>query len=160
MPSGSKTDRHDAWGLADALRTDGHAWPPLHAQDEATGTLRLLCRAEIVLIEQRTALVNQLQAALREYYPLALQSFDDWTKPFAWAFMRAFPTAAALQQAGKRRWEKFLHVHKLWRPETAPDRLGLWARGQQLNASPAVVTAKCLLAVSLAIVLESLQRQI
>jgi hypothetical protein len=30
-------------------------------------------------------LVNQLQAALAEYYPLALESFDDWTKPFAWA---------------------------------------------------------------------------
>jgi len=24
-PSGTKTDRHDAWALTDALRTDGHA---------------------------------------------------------------------------------------------------------------------------------------
>jgi len=160
VPSGTKTDRHDAWGLADALRSDGHAWPPLHAQDEPTTALRLLCRDEIVLIEQRTALVNQLQAALREYYPIALESFDDWTKPFTWAFVRAFPTAAVLKQAGKRHWEKFLHVHKLWRSDTLTHRLGLWVHGQQLNASPAVVTAKSLLAVSLAAVLESLQRQI
>jgi transposase len=159
-PSGTKTDRHDAWGLADALRTDGHAWRALHPQDEATATLRLLCRDEMVLIEQRTALVNQLQAALGEYYPLALESFDDWTKPFTWAFVRAFPSAAALAQAGKRRWEKFLHVHKLWRSSTAPQRLEAWARGQQLHASPATVTAKTLLALSLATVLESLQRQI
>jgi hypothetical protein len=27
-PSGTKTDRHDTWSLADALRTDGHAWRP------------------------------------------------------------------------------------------------------------------------------------
>lgn len=159
-PSGTKTDHHDVWSLADALRTDGHAWPALHPQDEATATLRLLCRDEIVLIEQRTALVNQLQAALRDYYPLALESFDDWTKPFTWAFVRAFPTAAALQHAGKRRRENFLHLHKLWRPETAPERLAAWAKGQQLNASSAAVTAKSLLAVSLATVLESLQRQI
>ena len=85
VPSGTKTDRYDAWGLADALRNDGHAWLMLRPQDEATATLRLLCRDEMMLIEQRTALVNQLQAALAEYYPLALESFDDWTKPFAWA---------------------------------------------------------------------------
>src|ERR1700677_925712 len=40
VPSGTKTDRHDTWALADALRTDGHAWRPLRAQDEATATLR------------------------------------------------------------------------------------------------------------------------
>jgi hypothetical protein len=114
----------------------------------------------MVLIEQRTALVNQLQAALRDYYPLALDSFADWTQPFAWAFVREFPTAAALAQAGRRRWEKFLHVHKLWRKETAPQRLARWASGQPLQPSAAAVAAKSLLALSLATVLESLQRQL
>jgi transposase len=158
-PSGTKTDRHDAWSLADALRTDGHGWIVLRAQDEATTTLRLLCRDEITLIEQRTALVNQLQAALGEYYLLALESFDDWTKPFTWAFIKAFPSAEALTKAGKRKWEKFLHAHKLWRSNTA-DRLALWQTGQQLHASPALVNAKSLLALSLVSVLQSLQSQI
>jgi len=159
-PSGNKTDRQDAWAFADALRTDGHTWRLLRPQDEATATLRLLCRDEIALIEHRTALVNQLQATLGEYYPLALGSFEDWAKPFAWAFVRTFPTPAALAKAGKRKWESFLHVHKLWRTETAPERLATWARGQQLNASPAVLSAKSLLALSLVNVLEALQRQI
>jgi transposase len=159
-PSGTKSDRHDAWAEADALRTDGHAWRPLRPQDEATATLRLLCRDEIALIEHRTALVNQLQATLSEYYPLALESFDEWAKPFAWAFVRAFPTPAALANAGRRKWQNFLHVHKLWRTETASERLDRWARGQQLNASSAVVSAKSLLALSLVNVLETLQRQI
>jgi transposase len=159
-PSGTKTDRHDAWSLADALRTDGHAWRPLHPQDEATMTLRLLCRDEIALIENRTALVNQLQAALSDYYPLALESFKDWAKPFTWAFLRAFPTPQALAKAGQRNRQKFLHTHKLWRPDTSAERLALWERGQQLNASPAVLSAKSLLALSLATVLETLQRQI
>jgi transposase len=159
-PSGTKTDRHDAWSLADALRTDGQGWVRLVAQDEATATLRLLCRDENVLIEQRTALVNQLQAALAEYYPLALESFEDWTKPFAWAFLRSFPTAQALSKAGKRRWEKFLHTQKLWRPGTASSRLEAWHKGQQLNASASVASAKALLALSLVNVLQSLQKQI
>ena len=159
-PSGNKTDRQDAWSMADALRTDGQGWLQLLAQDETTATLRLLCRDESALIEQRTALVNQLQAALLDYYPLALESFDDWTKPFSWAFVRAFPTPEALRQAGRRTWDKFLHTHKLWRPESAAARLSAWATGQQLNASPAVASAKSLLALSLVSVLDTLQRQI
>ncbi len=158
-PSGTKSDRHDAWSLADALRTDGHGWVTLRAQDEATALLRLLCRDEITLIEQRTALVNQLQAALGEYYPLALESFDDWTKPFAWDFVKAFPTAGALKAAGKRKWEKFLHLHKLWRASAA-DRLALWQAGQPLQASAAAIGAKSLLALSLVHVLQSLEEQI
>ena len=159
-PAGTKTDRHDAWSMADALRTDGHGWVKLLAQDEATSTLRLLCRDEHVLIEQRTALINQLQAALREYFPLALESFEDWTRPFAWAFVRAFPTPQALSKAGKRKWQKFLHTHKLWRPDTAEARLELWQQGQQLNSSAPVTRAKSLLALSLVNVLQSLQKQI
>jgi transposase len=159
-PSGSKTDRHDAWSLADALRIDGQAWRALRSQDEATAILRLLCRDEIGLIETRTALVNQLQATLGDYYPLALDSFEDWASPAAWAFVRTFPTPADLAKAGKRQWQNFLHRHKLWRPQTAPQRLELWAQGQQLNASAATITAKTLLALSLVKVLDALQRQI
>lgn len=159
-PSGTKTDRHDAWSMADALRTDGHGWRRLLPQDEATTILRALCRDEISLIEQRTALVNQLIAALREYYPAALEAFEDWTKPFAWALVKQFPTPMALQKAGKRRWEKFLHTHRLWRPDTAPERLKIFAAANALAASPAIVNAKSLLATSLVQVLQALEMQL
>lgn len=158
-PSGNKADRPDAWSLADALRTDGHGWRQLQPQDEATAVLRALCRDEITLIEQRTLLVNQLLAALREYYPAALQAFADWTQPYAWALIQQFPTPAQLQGAGKRKWEKFLHTHLLWRAN-APERLALFAAANALPASPAVVTAKSLLATSLVQVLQALERQL
>lgn len=160
VPSGTKTDRHDTWALADALRTDGHAWRPLHPQDEATATLRALCRDEITLIEQRTALVNQLQAALREYYPAALAAFDDWTAPHAWALVLQFPTPGELQAAGKRKWEKFLHTQRLWRPQTVELRLKIFAAAQALPISSAVTAAKSLLALSLVKVLCTLQAQL
>jgi transposase len=159
-PSGTKTDRHDAWSLADALRTDGHAWRLLLAQDEATATLRALCRDEMGLIEQRTALVNQLIAALREYYPAALEAFGDWTLPCAWALIQAFPTPLALQSAGQRKWEKFLHTHRLWRQDTAPARLELFAHANALPASAPVCAAKTLLATALVKVLQTLQGQL
>jgi len=89
-PSGCKDDNLDAWSLADALRVDGHAWRTLKPEDPFTMELRLLCRDESQLISQRTALVNQLMSALYEYYPAALEAFEDWTLPYAWAFLQQF----------------------------------------------------------------------
>jgi transposase len=159
-PSGTKTDHLDAWGLADALRGDGHGWKTLQPMDPLTQQMRLLCRDEVGLIEQRTALVNQLQQALAEYYPAALEAFDDWTSPFTWEFVLAFPTPQALVSAGKRRWEKFLHAHRLWRPETAPKRLKLFAQADQFTASAPIVRAKSQLAVSLCKLLCTLGQQL
>ena len=127
-PSGAKDDALDAWCFADALRTDGHGWRELHPLNPLTAELRILCRDEIALIEQRTALILQLKAALHEYYPTALEAFDDWTAEAAWQFILTFSDPHRLASAGKRKWEKFLHTHKLYRPETAAKRLDLFAK--------------------------------
>jgi len=158
VPSGTKTDRVDAWSLADALRLDGHCWQPLKPEDPLTVELRLLCRDEMALIEQRTALICQLRAALYEYYPTSLQAFDDWTMRASWAFIERFPNAQALVAAGKRNWEKFLHTHKLYHSdELYSQRLKLFAAADQHCGPPAVTKAKSLLAVTLAVQLRVLQ---
>ena len=159
-PSGTKTDRLDAWSLADALRTDGQSWKTIHPLDPMTQQLRLLCRDEVCLIEHRTALVNQLQQALLEYYPAALDAFDDWTAPFTWDFVLEFPTPQALVKFGKRRWEKFLHTHKLWRPDTSQKRLEIFAKADQFKASEPIVQSKSQLAVSLCKMLRTLNEQL
>ena len=156
-PSGTKTDHLDAWSLADALRLDGHTWRQLKPYDPLTVELRLLCRDEVTLIEQRTALICQLKAALHEYYPVVLEAFEDWTLRSAWAFVEAFPTPEALAKAGKRRWEKFLHTHKLYRPETYRKRLDLFAQAETFCGNRATTNAKSMLAVALAGQLRVLQ---
>jgi transposase len=142
------------------LRVDGHGWRQLQEDSPLTVELRLLCRDEIGLIEQRTAFIAQLRAALHEYYPIALQAFDDWTLRSAWAFIEAFPTPAALRAAGKRKWEKFLHVHKLYRPQTYQKRLALFAQAESFGSSPAMTESKRMLAVSLAKLLRTLQNSL
>jgi len=159
-PSGTKTDHLDAWSLADALRVDGHGWKALAPMDELSAQLRLLCRDEVALIEQRTALVNQLQQALLEYYPAALEAFEDWTMPSTWDFILQFSTPEALVKAGKRRWEKFLHTHRLWRAQTLEKRLALFAQADQFKASVAITKAKSQLALSLCKLLRTLQEQL
>jgi hypothetical protein len=135
-------------------------WKPLCKQDPLLEQLRLLCRDEVALIEERTALVNQLQAALHEYYSTTLAAFEDWTLPAAWAFVEAFPTPQALASAGKRRWEKFLHTHKLARPETYQKRLEQFAQALAFPASEALTQAKSRLAVTRARQLRVLQAQL
>lgn len=159
-PSGVKDDLLDAWALADALRMDGRSWRALAQEDPIIQELRLLCRDEVVLIEQRTALVNQLRAALREYYDVALEAFETWTLSSPWAFVVQFPTPEILAKAGKRQWTKFLHAHKLWRPSTVEKRLELFARSADWKRNPAVTQAKSRLAVSLAKMLLTLERQL
>ena len=159
-PSGVKDDELDAWSLADALRLDGAQWRALAKQDPIIAELRLLCRDEIALIEQRTALINQLRQCLHEYYPAALEAFTDWTGPGAWAFVVEFPSAPLLQAAGRRKWEKFLHQHKLWRTDTAEQRLAILARAERFSGSAPTTAAKSLLAVSLARLLRTLEKQL
>jgi transposase len=159
-PSGTKTDRLDAWALADALRTDGHAWRALSSKDPIIEELRILCRDEVALIEERTALINQLRQALREYFPAALEAFEDWTVPHAWAFIERFPTTEVLLNKGKRQWEKFLSVHKLNRPQTYEKRMEIFNKAGEWNLNSAMVKAKSLYALSKIKQLRALQIQL
>jgi hypothetical protein len=103
---------------------------------------------------------NQLQQALHEYYPAALEAFDDWTHPATWAFVSKWPTPEALKSAGKKYWQKFLHVHRLYRPETFEKRLACFGRATEFCGSPGTTAAKSLLAVSLAKTLQALEKQL
>ena len=160
IPSGNKTDRVDAWSLADALRLDGHGWKALAPEDPLVAELRLLCRDEVALIEERTALINQLQSALHEYYPAALEAFGDWTLPSAWAFVERFPTPQLLLAAGKRKWEKFLHTHRLARSQTYQKRLESFARAGEFVSGEALTRSKSRLALARVRMLRTLQGQL
>src|SRR5205823_6323085 len=94
------------------------------------------------------------------YYPAALEAFEDWTKPYTWRFLETFSTPHELQRAGQRKWEKFLHLAKLWRPDTAPKRLEIFARATEFCGSAPQIAAKSLLALSCARILQTLERQL
>jgi transposase len=126
-----------------------------------TAELRLLCRDQIDLISQRTALINLLRATLHEYYPAALEAFDDFTVQGAWQFVITFPTPDDLLKAGKKNWMKFFNTHKLYRPEMAEKRVAIFTRaGELASPSPAVTNAKSLRAATVAHQLVTVQKQI
>jgi transposase len=159
-PSGTKDDNLDAWSLADALRTDGHAWSAMQAEDPLIQQIRLLCRNEVAMIVKRTACVNALRQALHEYYPAALEAFSDWTKPATWAFVKRFPTPHKLVRAGKRSWDKFLHTHRLYRRQTYEHRIECFSNASNFCGSQAVTASQSLLVLALADELQVLQKHL
>ncbi len=119
-----------------------------------------MCRDEVELIDKRTELVNQLRAALHEYYPAALEGFTDWTAAPSWSFVQQFPTPELLPRAGRRKWEKFLHVHHLYRPELNQKRLEIFARAHEFCGPAPVTRAKSRLALALVKLLQALEKQL
>jgi transposase len=159
-PSGVKGDRLDAWSFADALRVDGQGWKALRPEEPLVKELRLLCRDEVALIEQRTAFIQQLRHALAEYYPAALEAFEDWTSISAWMFLERFPSPELLAQAGKRKWQNFLHSRRLWGSDQGPRRMEIFAHATELSGSAPTVRAKSLLALSLVKMLFVIEKQL
>ncbi|KAF0957388.1 IS110 family transposase ISMpa1 [Rhodococcus sp. T7] len=75
--SGAKSDAGDAKLLADLVRTDRHNHRPIAGDSPDVEAVKVLARGHQNLIWSRTRQTNALRSALREYYPAALEVFDD-----------------------------------------------------------------------------------
>ena len=98
--SGAKSDAGDAHTLADMVRTDRHQLRPIAADSALAEAVKVLARAHQTLIWDRSRQVLRLRAALREFFPAALQAFDDLAAPDALELLAAAPdpaSAAGLQ---------------------------------------------------------------
>jgi len=61
--------------------------------------LKTLTREEVRLLASQTRLVNQLTACLKTSYPVALPVFRNLQRPSTLAFLQAYPTPQAAEQA-------------------------------------------------------------
>lgn len=101
--AGNKSDRSDAYVLADCLRTDGHRWRSMEPDSPATVTIRAHVRARKDLVETRVAVANQLRSYLRIVFPGTVGLFRDIDSPISLRFLERFPSATrANWLSGKR----------------------------------------------------------
>jgi transposase len=151
--SASKSDPFDAHVLAAFLRTDHPHLRALQPSSAATQELKLLTRDYTRLVRDQTRLVNQLTATLKEYYPRALELCGDVTTKRTAAFLRAYPTPAALAALSRAKWFRFADRHR-WSVEQAAT---LWEllRHPQLPVPDHVVRAKRRLVLVLLLQLET-----
>jgi len=104
----NKTDRFDAYLLADVLRTDRARLRPLHPDTPQTLALRAAVRARADLVQARVAMCNQLRAHLRGVFPAAVGLFADLDSPISLAFLARFPSAQAAGWLTLRRLQAWL----------------------------------------------------
>jgi transposase len=140
--SGAKSDAADAKLLADLVRTDRHNHRPLDGDSPEAEAVKVLARAHQSLIWARARHIRMLRSALREYYPAALQAFDDLGGRDALAVLGRAPTPAqgarlsvskigtALKAAGRQR-----------SIESRAQQIQAILRAEQLSAPEAVAAA-------------------
>jgi transposase len=113
--SGAKSDPGDAKVLAGLARLDGHNHRPIAGDSDLADAVKVLARAHHSMIWSRQRQANQLRSTLREFYPAALEAFDDLATGDALAVLAIAPTptlgrglsrskiAAALRRGGRQR---------------------------------------------------------
>jgi transposase len=109
--AGGKSDRFDAFVLAELARTDAHRFRLLVPDTDATKALRALSRAREELVSHRVAFANELRAQLDCFWPGAARIFAEIDSPIALAFLRRYPSPADARGLGEQRLERFLSRH-------------------------------------------------
>lgn len=105
-----KSDRFDAYVLAELARTDSHRFRALVPDGDETKALKALTRAREDLVGVRVELANQLRSQLEAFWPGAL-IFADVDSPISLAFLRRCPSPADARGLGPKRLAGFLARH-------------------------------------------------
>jgi transposase len=159
--SGAKSDPGDARVLADLARTDAHNHRAVAGDSELGEAIKVLARAHQSMIWTRQRQTNQLRSTLREFYPAALDAFDDLAGRDALAVLTIAPTpttgrglsrskiAAALRRGGRQR-----------RIDERAVEIQTALRTDQLAAAPLIADAMGATVTALVAVIVELQNQI
>src|SRR6202451_1321062 len=158
--SGAKSDGADAHMLTDMVRTDPHQLRAVAGDSADAEGIKVLARTHKTLIWERTRGVQRLRHHLREYFPAALEAFDDLDAPDALELLGKAPdparaarltraqVSAALKRAGRRnitdRATKILAA----------------LRSEQLGQPPAVTAAYAVTVRSLIALIAALNEQV
>ena len=114
-PAGAKDDRRDAQVLADALRTDGHAFRRLDPAAPEIIELREWTRIAHDLTCDRTRLVNRARQQLWRYYPQFLKIEADLARPWVRELWTRAPTPDKAQRIRAKTVANLLKRHRIRR---------------------------------------------
>ena len=139
--SGAKSDAGDAKVLADLVRTDRHNHRLIAGDSSTVEAIKVLARGHQNLIWARTRQTNALRSALREYYPAALEAFEDLADRDAVAILGRAPTPADARRLSLSKIRSALKAAGRQRNiDTRASQIQDMLRREQL-AAPATVTA-------------------
>ena len=158
--SGAKSDGADAHMLTDMVRTDSHQLRAVAGDSAGAEALKVLARTHKTMIWERTRQVQRLWHQLREYYPAALEAFDDLDAPDTLELLGRAPDPARARKLTRAQVSAALkRARRRNIPEKATAILAA-LRGEQLGQPPAVTAAYAATVRSLIAVITVLNEQV
>jgi len=142
VTSGAKSDPGDAKVLADLVRTDRDQHRPIAGDSQLAEAVKVLARAHQNVCWMRGRTANLLRSTLREFYPGALQAFDELAGSDALAVLAIAPTPAAGRRLSQSKIGAALRRGGRQRNvETKADQIQEALRAPQLEQPPLVADA-------------------
>jgi len=158
--SGAKSDSADAHMLTDMVRTDSHQLRAVAGDSAEAAGIKIVARTHKTLIWERTRQVQRLRHQLLDYFPAALEAFDDLDAPDTLELLARAPeparaakltraqVSAVLKRAGRRKITERATV------------ILTALRGERLDQPPAVTAAYAVTVRSLTAVITVLNEQV
>lgn len=154
-----KSDRFDAYVLAELARTDAHRFRALVPDTDETKALRALTRAREDLVAARVKLANQLRAQLEAFWPGALV-FAEVDSAISLAFLERYPSPADAKGLGAKRMAAFLARHGYSGRRDPAELVARTAAAPKGTAEPAEHEARRAVVVGLVTALRPIVAQI
>lgn len=158
--SGAKSDKGDAHALADMARTRAHQLREVAADSDVAEGLKVVTRAHQTLIWERSRHMLRLRAALREYFPAALEAYKPFelTSRVVLTLLAKAPTPEAAAKLTARQIVAALKGHRDKDAKAAAMQQIL--RSEHLGQPDAVTTAYAASVRSLVAILTTLNTEI
>ncbi|MGO4522975.1 IS110 family transposase [Dyella sp. 2RAF44] len=148
-PSRAKDDPTDAQLALDLMQRYPHRFTPLKPQSVAMRTLGFLVEQRRLLVDDKKRLVNRLGNTPKQYYPQALDWFEQHdTVVFSDFFLR-WPTLKQAKHARVATLEAFFREHNVRSAKLIAEPVQSIRTALPLTDDPAVITTHRLLAIAL-----------
>jgi transposase len=158
--SGAKSDQGDSHMLADMVRTDSHQLRPAAGDTAQAEAIKVVARTHKTLIWERTRGVQRLRHQLREYFPAALEAFEDLDAPDALELLGKAPDPARAAKLTRAQVAAALKRARRRSIAGKTDAILAALRGQHLGQPAALTAAYAAAARSLIAVIIALNGQV
>jgi transposase len=139
--SGAKSDAGDAHVLADMVRTDAHQLRAVAGDSALVEGIKVAARAHQNLIWDRQRQLLRLRSALREYFPAALEAFEDLAAPDTLELLAAAPDPDRAGRLSRSRIAGALRRARRRDVEAKAQAIQGALRAPQLTVPPALAAA-------------------
>jgi transposase len=140
-PSGAKDDPTDAELALDLLLHHRDRFKPLKPQSVQMRTLLYLVEQRRRMVGDKTRFTNRLCSALKQYFPQALDWFEQRDTPMFCDFVTRWPTLAQVKRARMASLRTFFHAHNVRLPKVIEARIRAIRSATALTEDVAVITA-------------------